>query len=797
MYWFFLSFLFASLAAPLSLKSAEFYEERKVGRIEIVVEAGGDTCVDSAPILARLKTHTGDFFSQQIFDNDLKALSEEYDRVEPSVRLQEGEVCIEIHIWPRPVIHEIVWEGNDHIKTSKLQEELGIGSKTRLNRQEFNKAFNKVKEYYFKKGYFESQLCYSIVPLEGGSEVDIVIQVQEGEPGCIQEVRFSGFSEKEESALREQMYLKKYNFLTSWVTGSGIYREELLEQDRVTLIQFLQNEGYADAQVEIVRSEDPNTGRLIIEISADKGALYSFGEVHFEGNHLIETGDLQKKLLFSSGAHFSPEQVRETTQAIKDLYGQKGYIDASVQVETSLKEDEHVFNVEYVIEEGDQYKIGLIHIFGNTATESNVILRESLLVPGEVFDVRKVKATQQRLEAVGYFKSVNVYAVRSTEEEIGTNYRDVYIEVEETSTGNVSLFAGMNSTDSGFGGLELTERNFKISGIGKAFAGKISALRGGGEYFHVRGTFGTEQQNILVSWMDPYVNDTPWRLGVELTETFSILQKKVNVETYGGTVHASYPLSTYWTTGVRQRFRKTQDELKLHPYDDSDVAKASLNAQKEIIDQNGLVSALSWNAGYDSTDSAVRPHRGWRSYIETEVVGVGGKYQFGKASYLNAIYFPLSQKGTLKLRADFKYMIPFGKTNRDDVPYSERCMLGGEATVRGYQPFQVGPMVHLRDWTGNNHATHTPKGGLSSTLLSIEYNYALMRMLSLFTFVDAGSVDFNSFAIKHFQPTTGFGARLDLGNRAPIMVGWGIPLIRQDRHNHKWQRVIFTMSGQF
>ncbi len=154
---------------------------------------------------------------------------------------------------------------------------------------------------------------------------------------------------------------------------------------------------------------------------------------------------------------------------MKDLYGQKGYIDASVQFETSLKEDEPIFDVDYMIDEGQQYKIGLIHIFGNSSTENNVILRESLLVPGETFDSRKLKATQQRLESVGYFKTVNVYAVRTPDDAaLGDNYRDVYIEVEETSTGNVSLFMGFSSMDDVFGGLDLTERNFHIANIGKA-----------------------------------------------------------------------------------------------------------------------------------------------------------------------------------------------------------------------------------------------------------------------------------------------------------------------------------------
>ncbi len=787
------SILFSVLTAPLI--ATEFYDDRKISNIEIIMDSETGQG-DSTSVLSRMKTQPGDRFSQVIFDNDLKSLSEEFEKVEPSILMKDGKLAIVIHVTPRPIIHQIIWVGNNQFRTSTLQEELDIKTNTVFNRQKFNKNFNKVKEYYFKKGYFESQLSYSLEQVPGTNEVDVVIEIHEGSPGYIKEITITGLTKKEKSAIEEQMYLKKYNFLTSWLTGSGIYRDEGLEQDRMAIINYLQDLGYADAEVNINRYEDPQSGKLIIQIDVNKGVIYRFGKITFEGNSLISTGELEKRAIASPGSTYSPEKMRETAQVIKDLYGQKGYIDTSVQFEATLSECEPIFDVDYVIEEGKPYKIGIIQMFGNTSTKCNVILRESLLVPGETFDSRKLKATQQRLEAIGYFKSVNVYAVRNPDED--ENYRDVYIEVEETSTGNVSLFMGLSSVDSIFGGLDLTERNFCISGVGNALLGKLSCLRGGGEYFHVRGTVGKKESNILVSWMNPYVNDTLWRLGVEVSQTYSTLQNDVTVRTYGGSVYTNYPLSQYWTAGVRQRLRHSFDHLDLGTWGESNsISEESLDKQRELIDQQGLVSAFSGNISYDSTDRPFKPTRGWRSYLEGEVAGVGGNYQFFKASYINSIYVPICRKGTLKFRGDFKYMIPFGKTDREHIPYSERFFLGGDNTVRGYKPFLLGPVIHLRDDNGKLHATSTPKGGLSSSLVSLEYNHEIVRVLDLFVFVDVGSVSFDSFAVTDIRPTTGFGARIDIGNRTPIMVGWGIPLIREDRHNHKWQRVFFSMGGTF
>ena len=72
-------------------------------------------------------------------------------------------------------------------------------------------------------------------------------------------------------------------------------------------------------------------------------------------------------------------------------------------------------------------------------------------------------------------------------------------------------------------------------------------------------------------------------------------------------------------------------------------------------------------------------------------------------------------------------------------------------------------------------------GGVSSTLLSIEYNQTIFKMLDLFTFLDGGSISKKRFDIPDFRMSYGIGARIELGNRVPITLGWGIPINPQKR----------------
>jgi len=789
------------LVTPLSATdcASEAYEDKKVSKIEIVVDSADPTVsIDPTPIKKQLRTREGDEFYQTIFDQDLKALSEQYDSPSCDFKVKDGQLFITIHVVPKPTIHQIIFVGNNKYSTSTLQSEMDVKTGIIFNKQEFTKAFNKLKAYYFKRGYFESQLDYTLIPVPNTNQVDVQIRIEEGRPGKIKQIVLQGFTKSEKNDITEQMYLRNYNFLYSWATGTGMYSDEALDQDRMTILNYLHNKGYADARIDIEIKEAEGTDKLIVEITAERGALYHIGSIDIENNTLLSSDELKAKLEIKEGSIYSPQKIQECTQAIKDAYGQKGHIDASVNYEATLNENDPIFNLTFSVDEGQKYRIGLIHIFGNSSTKNNVILRESLLVPGETFDSRKLKATQQRLEAVGYFKSVNVYAVRTeVDESEGENYRDVYIEVEETSTGNVSLFMGFSSSDSVFGGLDLTERNFNIANVGKALKGNIAALRGGGEYFHVRGTAGSKQNNVLVSWLNPYVYDSLWRLGVELSVTRSELQSdNTQVNTYGGSVYTSYPISNYWTAGLRQRVREITDKLSLDAKGSDPIAQESLKETKALFERDGVISAFSGNIGYDTVDNSFKPHRGLRSYLEPEIAGLGGRFQFGKLSYINTLYVPLWKSGTFKFRADLKLLMPFGSTDKANAPYSERFFLGGDTSMRGYKPWAFGPAIELKNDAGVNVPTETPQGGLSSLYFSAEYNQEIFRMLDAFIFCDVGSLSAQVLTIDEFRATAGAGLRVDLGNRAPIMVGWGYVFNEYDRENKK-QPFFFSMGGQF
>jgi len=157
----------------------------------------------------------------------------------------------------------------------------------------------------------------------------------------------------------------------------------------MTVLQFLRNQGYANAKVEIKVLESQKKNRIRIAIEADRGQEYVFGDVTFaRKQRIFENEDIQKLVQVNKGEPYSPQKVQDTVEQINSFYGRKGYIDATVAYEPHLIENDEMYSVAFKIDEGAPYRVGLIKVLGNNRTQSKVILRETLLEPGNTFNTK-------------------------------------------------------------------------------------------------------------------------------------------------------------------------------------------------------------------------------------------------------------------------------------------------------------------------------------------------------------------------------------------------------------------------
>lgn len=762
------------------------YESQIIEKIDVIIATQPTQSTDHMDqvIKSRLKTREGDIFSQTAFDSDLKMLVCDYDRIEPHVELIEGRIYITLKIWQNPCIRSICWEGNERIKSSKLQSELGISKGNLYDRQKFSRAFHEVKAFYIKKGFFESELDYQIDYDEITNEVDITILINEGRAGKIKAINFCNFTKDEQTEILNMMVTKKYNFFLSWLTGTGIYNEEMVQHDQFIILNYLQNKGYADATVDIQVCEARQKDRIVLNISSCRGQRYYFGNISIEGNAIFSGDNLLDCIPLKTGCPYSPDQVHDSMRILTNYYGRYGYIEAMINYIPKLVDNTYCYDIHITVDEGEQYCVGMIKVLGNCSTQTKVILHETLLVPGEVFNLEKLILTERRLQNIGYFKNVNVYAVKSEDNLLPGNYRDVHIEVEETNTGHLGAFFGFSTVENMFGGFNITERNFNYKGLRCFWREGYRALRGGGEYAHLTFSFGAKSNSYVLSWTKPYFMDTPWSVGFDLDRTTNeYISDDYEIKSASLTLHGTYECNAFLRVGTHYRLR----------YTDIDISHDCSSKLREEARNAGLISALGLTWFYDSTDHPISPTCGIKSRIEGEIAGLGGKHNFLSVAYLNCFYYDLWGKGIFKLRGDFRFIQPLGSTGPDDLPIDERFFLGGDNTIRGYRSYRLGPK--FEDCDGDRD-DEDPRGGISMQIFSMEYIKPLFCRFDAFAFFDAGSLSMEKWSFGRYYFSAGYGCRFQVfENGPPLTVGMGYPINPRSKSDVK--KFFITVGGKF
>lgn len=777
-----LIFLLTLCSIQLTADVAPHYEHVRVQKIEVVLDQDGSQS-DGEKLLGRLKTKQGSFFSQEEFDEDLKTLAKEYDRIDPRIEVQPNGLDISLHIWVKPLIKTIVWQGNKEIEQEKLSKELGIRAGQVFDRQTFNKAFHKLKTFYIKKGFFEAELDYSVHNVAPTNEVDIHISIKEGRSGHIDKIAFHGVSKKERDELLELIFTKTYSIFTSWITDEGTHNPEILRHDELTIISYLQNEGFADAKVQIKILEAKKPGRIIIDVNVDKGALYHVQDVTMSGNSIIPTDQLLDKISIKKAGVYSPEKLRQSVTTIKDLYGSRGYIDAQIIPDSKPIAGKQEYALHFQIIEGQRFRVGLVKVFGNQRTDTPVILHEVLVTPGEVFDSTMLQKSEERLRNIGYFKNVNIYAVKTTRGDQSAHFRDVYVEVEENpNTASLNFFGTYNSTEKLSGGVSVSENNFNSKGLLTLFSKGPKALRGGGEYVSANVTVGQKQLVYSASWTKPYFMDTPWIVGATVSKMRnSFASDDYTIKAYSAQLYADYPINAFVKAGVGYRIRHSFINLKHMSHDHH---KRQLQRESK---NGGLISAIGPHITYDSTDHPHQPKRGIRSSLGFEYAGLGGDHTFLKASYINSLYWQPYQYGVFRLRGNLQFIQTLGSTHPKDLPLDERFFMGGEQSLRGYLFNSVGPKFH--------DSYHTSRGGMSSVLLSAEYDQYIFKKMDGFVFVDAGNVYFKQLYVGQLRYTAGYGLKLKVFGNAPLAIGFGYPL--NPSHKRDVKKFFFSIGTSF
>jgi outer membrane protein insertion porin family len=744
--------------------------------------------VEAAAIRVLLTSRRGKPFRKEAIADDIRAIYGMGYFQDVKAYTEEtatGGVRLVFVVSEKPAVARVEIKGNDDVSEEDIKNVVDIRPFTILSESKVKKNLEKVKDLYNEKGFYLAEVTTKVEPV-GENQVIVRFDIVENAKVEVRRIRFVGNKHLDDSLLKTGLITQEGS-LISFLTGAGTYRKDAFQVDILRITSHYFDNGYINVKVDTPDIEiSPDRKYIYITIRIEEGEQYSVGKVDFSGDLLDPRDKLEKLTAIRGGQIFNRTQLGQDLLALKTRYEDDGFAYANITPVTSINQEKRLIDITFDMQKGEKVFYERINVVGNTKTRDKVIRRELRIYEGELTSASLRELSKRRVTALGYFEKVELKTRKGSKD----NLQIVDIEVKEKATGTFQIGAGFSSAESFIATAQIAQENFLGRGQSVALSAQISSLR---QLFQFRFT-------------EPYLYDTEWTFAFDAFNTVIFLTSFQRSSTGGDLTFGhpiTYELRLFLTYTLEFVQSKSSDIIAQQP------AFAELN-------NTGRISSLRAMLTYDTRDNRLFPTAGHYHTLSAEasssLLGASDNRTFQKFRLISRYYHPVIFDVVARLGARFGFI---NSTATEGLSPSEKFIMGGINTIRGYAPFSIGP---LRRATRNDRGVglYDPmsetftfiEGGNKEVLFNFELEFPIFEAVGIkgVLFMDAGNVyaeDENFFYLGHrvrpyqgdFLPgdpryflytslplgmfwSVGFGFRW-FSPIGPLRFEWGIPLTRR------------------
>ena len=712
---------------------------------EIRIE--GSQRIEPASVRSYMGLNPGDTFNAVELDRGLKALFDTGLFADVTFR-REGSTLV-VSIVENPIINRLAFEGNKRIDDEVLQSETELRSRIVYTRTKVQNDVKRILDLYRRSGRFAAVVEPKVIQLEQ-NRVDLVFEIDEGPTTEIKSINFIGNREFSDGTLRGEIVTQETAFWRIF-TATDTYDPDRLSFDRELLRRFYLREGYADFRVVSAIAElTPDREGFILTFTVEEGEEYTFGKIDvITSLRNLDPDVLRSRVVTEEGDTYNADEIEESITNLTEAVGDLGYAFVDIRPRVDKDVENRIINLTYDIQEGPKVFVERIEIEGNERTLDEVIRREFRLVEGDAFNATKLRRSRQRVQNLGFFRTVTV----DTEEGSQDDRSVVRVGVEEQPTGDLTFGAGFSTTVGPVGNVAIRERN----------------LLGRGQDLRLSLTISGDRSELDLSFTEPYFLDKDLSAGLD---AFRVAQDQsessFNETVTGGGLRAGYDVFE----DLRQVWRYTAKYQQIQDIDND----ASLLVQ----DQEGsrFVSSLSQELIWNRLDSRINPSEGYAISLNTEVAGLGGDSFYSKNNIKGAYYWPVFENVVLSVTGIGGYMVGLGQ----DTQVSDRFFIGG-TTFRGFKFAGIGP----RDSANQNDALGGKYYYVGTAEASFPLGLPEEFQIKGRLFAEGGALwglDKNGVDIDEddeSSPRLTLGAGVSWNSPlGPFVVDFGVPIIKED-----------------
>ncbi|MFB9951986.1 outer membrane protein assembly factor BamA [Rhizobium puerariae] len=766
----------ASGAGVLVLASAPSAEAAVIRNVQVRgAQRAGEEAVRS-----NLTIRPGVSFSNNDIDESVRRLYA--TGYFSDVRISVSGNTLVVAVSENQLINQVVFNGNRKITDEKLQavvqtQPLGPYSQTMINAD-----IERLREAYRGIGRGDVEITTQTAPV-GQGRVNLAFVINEGDRTKIADINFVGNQAYGDGRLKSVIITKESGPL-SFLTRKDVYSEDKLRADEDALRQFYYNHGYPDFRVISSNAVlDESKNQYNITFTVEEGQRYQYGGVGVESTVEGVSGeDLQGLVQTRQGNTYDAREIQKTMEAISKRVAAAGYPFARVTPRGDRNMENHTIGVNYLVDQGERAYVERIEIRGNTRTRDYVIRREFDFSEGDAFNQEMISRAKRRLEALGYFTTVNV----STAQGSSPDRVVVVVDVEDQSTGSFGIGAGYSAGGDGF----ILEASIEE----KNFLGR-------GQFIRVAVGGGLDDARTYnISFTEPYF------LGYRLAAGFDLFKSQTSSNDYykyeeqGVTLRVTAPITEDLATTFRYTYKQIKykndgaygsDELPFTGDDNMSDPYISMINHGEFVQ-----SSISQTLTYNTLDSQTLPREGIYATITHEYAGLGGDSDFYKISG-RARYFH-----TLSTEADLIGSVAVGAghvvSTGDDLHVFDQFNIGGRQ-IRGFKNDGIGPRTveHGDPLGGTTYFTASAE--MSMPMPAFPEDFGLRAAV----FADAGTLYGNDVKLG-----TSTAEGTDMSWRASVGVGvmwaspfgnirfdYAKPVVKEDFD--ETQEFRFSMANQF
>lgn len=723
---------------------------------------------EAGTVFSYLPVKVGDTLNDEQASVAIRALFATGFFKDVSLKADQGVLIVSVR--ERPSIASVEINGVKDFPKDQLRDNLklvGLAEGRVLDKSALEKSEQELKRQYVARGKYGVSVKTTLTELER-NRVAVSFNVVEGEVAKIRQINIVGNQAYSEEELLDMIKLTTPGFW-SWASKNDQYSKQKLSADIETIRTFYLDSGYMEFSIDSTQvAISPDKKDIFITLNISEGPKYKISTVQVMGPQTVFSHeDIRKLIGLNPGDVFSRKAITASTQKITERFGDEGYAFANVNAAPEIDKEKHQVGFTFIVDPFQRVYIRRINVSGNTKTRDEVIRREFRQMESGWFATEKIKKSKQRVDRLGFFGAVNIETVpvQGTKDQM-----DLNVSVEEKSTGNLSVGAGISSTE----GLVLT------AGVSQ------SNLFGTGNTLSTQVNTSKVNEVYSVSYTNPYYTDDGVSRGFDVykrtTNATQISVSQYTSQSIGGGVRFAVPLSEDQMIHYGLAAEQTTIGLtRLSPTRFTDY----INTFGSTTDN--YIATIGWSR--DDRDSAIYPTEGTVQRAFTEISLPSSSQLYSKWTYQHQWFTPVNRDITFMVNGEAGIANGYGG---QILPFFKNFYAGGVGSVRGYDPSSLGP----RD--SNNYSLGGNKRVIGNAeLLFPMPGFAKEKSVRLSMFLDGGAVYGDPTQVPASE-----GLRYSTGMAitwfspvGPLKLSYGVPIGPQLQD--KLQRFQFTLGTLF